>query len=185
MCSGDTYVVNPDVRLMPPPYLELPLVGVRYYDVNESLRVLLVSDGLQHDERRLFRWLRVLNHLPDLLTVLEHIRIGCPAQLALKRLEAQRGGLAQARELFGDEFGVQPGLEAVVMDVADRPLALAGRNHGVVLKVIRVPAKSALEVLNIMVDFLKGNRIVVFTFGIILYVFCLSRKLFHSELHSA
>jgi len=87
--------------------------------------------------------------------------------------------------LLGDKLGVQPGLEAGVVNVPDRTLALAWGDHRIVLKVVGVPAKSALEVLNIMVDFLKRSGIVVLAFGIIPYLFCLCSKLFHSELHPA
>jgi hypothetical protein len=46
MCPAHWNVIDPDVRLMPSPYLKLSLLRVHHDDVNLSTGVLFISDRL-------------------------------------------------------------------------------------------------------------------------------------------
>jgi len=124
--------------------LEVLLVRIRHDEVDHPGTVLLESQRLQQQVVLVF-WDVVLDVDQPVLVVvgLEDVRVRLLADLALKLLPSVG---YQVLVFFLLHLLLQPVFEAVVVDVSDRPITLAGIQEGILDGGVGLPADFALDI---------------------------------------
>lgn len=138
-------IVDAQVAFVAATELENFLGGSGPYNVNNSGSVLFLVKGLKN--HIVARLLLVLNELKFGRTSLDHQRVGLATNFALEALPVET---TEILRVFGLPLHVEPRLQTLQVDTADRTVAATAADQRVVRRSVGHPAEAAL-VLSVFV----------------------------------
>ena len=151
MAAADTDVIDANLRLVATAKLELGLLWCHRQQMHITGVVLVKRHGLEQNVVVVVvvNVLGDVHNLVDVLLDLERVWVHLLADFALEALpvEASHIALSAVLRSFLLLLRLQPVLQALEVDEADRALALACNNQWVVLRLLGRPADAALNLL--------------------------------------